>query len=33
MIHANNLLYSEIFSLLLYNDAKIQIINDINKTL
>lgn len=33
MIHAINLLYSETFNLLLYDDAKIQIINDINKTL
>ena len=33
MIHANNLLYSDTFSLFLYENAKIQIINDINKTL
>ena len=33
MIHAINLLYSETFNLFLYDDAKIQIINDINKTL
>ena len=33
MIHAINILSSETFNLFLYENAKIQIIYDINKTL
>ena len=33
MIYANNTLSSETFNLFLYENAKIQIINDINKTI